>query len=86
MVFTDPPFGDPVPPDATARARALALEGRILLGSDFPSIPHRCVAQIRGLAGLELPVEALRGVLYDNAARLLGRPTSRREHTTGQPR
>jgi uncharacterized protein len=86
MVFTDPPFGDPVPPTATARARALALEGRILLGSDFPSIPHRYVAQIRGLAGLELPADALRGVLYDNAARLLGRPTSGRGRATREPR
>jgi predicted TIM-barrel fold metal-dependent hydrolase len=76
MVLTDPPYGPPPSPDAVARVRELALAGRVLFGSDFPSIPHTYDAQVRGLRQLELPVSALREVLHDAAARLLARPTS----------
>jgi uncharacterized protein len=74
MVLTDPPYGPPVPSDLLPRLRAIA--DRLLLGSDFPTIPHPYVAQIRGLAQLELDAAGLRGLLHDNAARLLGMPTS----------
>jgi uncharacterized protein len=70
MTLTDPPYGSPVPPDVLERLRALS--DRVLFGSDFPTIPHAYAAQVRGLAALELDPAGLRGVLHDNAARLLG--------------
>jgi uncharacterized protein len=76
MVLTDPPYGPRVPPRLLPRLRAVA--DRLLLGSDFPTIPHPYTAQLRGLAQLELDVAGLRGLLHDNAARLLGLPTSDR--------
>jgi uncharacterized protein len=70
MTLTDPPYGPAVPPDVLTRLRAMA--DRVLFGSDFPTIPHPYAAQVRGLAALELDPAGLRGVLHDNAARLLG--------------
>jgi uncharacterized protein len=70
MVLTDPPyFATDVSP--TALTRLAALHERLLFGSDFPTIPHRYAAQVRGLAALELDAPALRRVLHDNAAELL---------------
>lgn len=51
--------------------RVAALADRLLFGSDFPSIPHRYVAQVRGVARLPLDDAALRAVLRGNAERLL---------------
>ncbi len=70
MTLTDPPYGPEVPPDVLERLRALS--DRVLFGSDFPTIPHTYAAQVRGLAALQLDPSGLRGVLHDNAARLLG--------------
>jgi uncharacterized protein len=75
MTLTDPPYG-PTAPTASLR-RIAALHDRLLFGSDFPTIPHRYAAQVRGLAQLELDAAALRGVLHDNAAALLGLEPSR---------
>jgi uncharacterized protein len=69
MALTDPPYGEPYPPELLPRLAA--LHERLLFGSDFPSIPHDYAAQVRGLAALELDAAALRGVLHDNAAALL---------------
>jgi uncharacterized protein len=45
---------------------------RILLGSDYPNIPHRYLDQLQGLERTGLGRAWLRAVCYDNAARLLG--------------
>jgi uncharacterized protein len=72
MVLTDPPYGDEVP--RPLLPRLAAISDRLLFGSDFPAIPHRYAAQVKGLAALELDAARLRGLLHDNAARLLGLP------------
>jgi uncharacterized protein len=69
MVLTDPPYFPPYP--AELLARLAAIHDRVLFGSDFPSIPHPYVAQVRGLALLELDLAGVRAVLHDNAVRLL---------------
>jgi predicted TIM-barrel fold metal-dependent hydrolase len=48
------------------------LPGRVLFGSDFPSIPHTVADQVAALARLGLGDDWLRGVLWHNAARLFG--------------
>jgi len=71
MAFTD--FLDrlaPFPPVLVPRLAAAA--DRILLGSDFPSIPYPYLRQLQALARLDLGPVWLRAVCYDNAARLLG--------------
>ena len=70
MAFTD--FVEartPFPPDQ--RPRLLDLADRIVLGSDFPNTPYAYAHQIESLQRLELGDAWLRGVLHDNAARLV---------------
>ena len=74
MVLTDPPYFDAV--DRRLLPRYAALADRLLFGSDFPTIPHAYVAQVRGLAALGLDADGLRGLFHDNAARLLGLPVA----------
>jgi uncharacterized protein len=73
MALTDPLYGD-----ATFTPQQLdrlaGLTDRLLFGSDFPTIPHRYAAQVRGLAMLGLDEPGLRAVLHDNAADLLDLP------------
>jgi len=46
------------------------LSGQFLWGSDYPFIaPERCLSE---LEGLDIPADAMRAVLHDNAARVLG--------------
>jgi uncharacterized protein len=45
---------------------------RVVLGSDFPNIPHPYAHQLRALARLGLGKDWLRAVCHDNGARLLG--------------
>jgi len=71
MIFT--PFFDAIsafPPAALPRLRALGLAGKVLLGSDFPNIPHPYADQLAGLARLELGDDWLRAVCWGNPARL----------------
>ncbi|MFG2050363.1 amidohydrolase family protein [Micromonospora sp. NPDC048935] len=71
MAFT--PFLDqfvPFPRDELPRLRELGLAGKVLLGSDFPNIPHPYADQLTGLARLDLGDDWLRAVCWDNAARL----------------
>ncbi len=70
MALTDPPHEELYPPALVPRLAA--SHHRLVFGSDFPSIPHAYVAQVRGLAQLELDVAALRAVFHDHAAALLG--------------
>lgn len=69
LVFTDFaqdrwPFSDDLLP------RLRDVGDRVLLGTDFPNIPHPYSHQVESLVRLGLGDEWLRGVLYENAARL----------------
>jgi predicted TIM-barrel fold metal-dependent hydrolase len=71
MVFTD--FAEQTSPFPVAeRPRLRELGERVLLGTDFPNIPHPYLHQVEALVRLDLGEEWLRGVLRDNAVRLLG--------------
>ena len=71
MVFTDF-FGVEYPPELLPRLRDLG--DRVLLGSDFPTIPYPYVHQLEGLARLDLGDDWLRAVCWDNGVRLFGPP------------
>lgn len=60
----------PYPRDLLPRLAAAA--DRVVLGSDFPNIPHSYAAQIQALIELDLGDDWLRQVLHHNGARLLG--------------
>jgi predicted TIM-barrel fold metal-dependent hydrolase len=62
------------PPDLLPRLRDLGLAGKVVLGSDFPNIPYPYVAQLDGLAGLDLGDDWLRAVCWHNGAALVGVP------------
>jgi predicted TIM-barrel fold metal-dependent hydrolase len=69
MVFTD--FWDAAyPPELLTRLADLG--DRVLLGSDFPTIPYPWVHQLESLERLGLGDDWLRAVCWDNAARLVG--------------
>ncbi len=52
--------------------RLAAVGDRVLFGSDFPSIPYPYAHAVEALVGLGLGEDWLRGVLWGNAARVLG--------------
>lgn len=62
------------PFDERYRSRLAELRERVVLGSDFPTIPYPYAHQLEALARLGLGEEWLRAVLWDNGARLLGLP------------
>jgi len=70
MVFTD--FFPPYPPKLVPRL--VDLQDKVLLGSDFPTIPYPYAHQLEGLARLDLGDDWLRAVCWGNGARLLGEP------------
>ncbi|WP_182524297.1 amidohydrolase family protein [Nocardioides dongkuii] len=73
MVFTDFFEADgPYPRELLPRLRD--LQERILLGSDFPTIPYPYAHQLESLARLDLGDDWLRAVCWENGARLLGAP------------
>ncbi|GAA5158337.1 amidohydrolase family protein [Pseudonocardia eucalypti] len=66
---------NPLPPDWTDRLAGLA--DRVVLGTDFPSIPYQYSEQLRAIHGwaaadARLGRDFLRAVLHDTPARLLG--------------
>jgi uncharacterized protein len=61
-----------MPFDPADRPRLAALRDKVLLGSDFPSIPYPYAHQLEALHQLELGEEWLRAVLWGNGARLFG--------------
>jgi uncharacterized protein len=61
-----------MPFDPADRPRLAALRDKVLLGSDFPSIPYAYAHQLAALHRLDLGEEWLRAVLWDNGARLFG--------------
>ncbi|MBC9734107.1 amidohydrolase family protein [Nocardioides marmotae] len=69
MVFTDF-FPATYPADLVPRLRD--LQPKVLLGSDFPTIPYPYRHQLDGLAALDLGEDWLRDVCWHNGARLFG--------------
>jgi predicted TIM-barrel fold metal-dependent hydrolase len=61
-----------MPFDPADRPRLAALRDKVLLGSDFPSIPYPYAHQLAALARLDLGEDWLRAVLWENGARLFG--------------
>jgi len=55
--------------------RLAGLRDRVVLGSDFPSIPYPYAHQLEALARLDLGDDWMRSVLWHNGARLLGLAT-----------
>jgi predicted TIM-barrel fold metal-dependent hydrolase len=75
MAFTD--FFEemaPFPGDLLPRLRVLGAGGKVLLGSDFPSIPYPYAHQLEALERLGLGDEWLREVCWGSPERLLGSP------------
>ena len=71
MVFTD--FFDAEAAYPTElRPRLVGLQHKILLGSDFPTIPYPYLHQLEGLARLDLGEQWLRDVCWNNAFGLFG--------------
>ena len=71
MAFTD--FFEQMAPFPVAlrpRLRALGLAGKVLLGSDFPTIPYPYAHQLESLERLNLGDDWLRAVCWSNAAGL----------------
>ncbi|WP_243059357.1 amidohydrolase family protein [Nocardioides sp. SR21] len=68
MVFTD--FFPAYPADLVPRLRDVAH--KVLLGSDFPTIPYPYAHQLEGLARLDLGDDWLRAVCWENGSRLFG--------------
>ena len=70
MCFVDS-FGSQAELGRELTPRLDALRDRVLLGTDFPNIPHDYAHQLEVLERLELGDDWLRAVCWDNAARLL---------------
>ena len=73
MAFTD--FFEemaPFPPGLRPRLRDLGLAGKVLLGSDFPTIPYPYAHQLEALRRLDLGDDWLRAVCWHNAEQLIG--------------
>jgi predicted TIM-barrel fold metal-dependent hydrolase len=71
MVFTD--FFDaeaPYPRDLLPRL--VDLQEKVLLGSDFPTIPYPYPHQLEGVERLGLGEDWLRAVCWENGTRLFG--------------
>lgn len=66
MVFTD--FFPPYPSELVPRL--VDLQDKVLLGSDFPTIPYPYAHQLDGLARLDLGDDWLRAVCWENGTRL----------------
>ncbi|MCA1223756.1 amidohydrolase family protein [Streptomyces sp. 8L] len=73
MAFTDfVEFDAPFSRDRETLARLAALGDRVLLGTDFPNIPHPYRHQLEALESLGLGDDWLRAVCYGNGAALFG--------------
>jgi predicted TIM-barrel fold metal-dependent hydrolase len=71
MAFTD--FFEemaPFPPALRPRLRDLGLAGKVLLGSDFPTIPYPYAHQLESLQRLNLGDDWLKAVCWANANNL----------------
>ena len=52
--------------------RLVDLQHKVLLGTDFPTIPYPYAHQLEGLERLGLGDDWLRAVCWENGARLFG--------------
>jgi uncharacterized protein len=71
MAFTDF-FEDLSAYPSSLLPRLATLQDKVLLGSDFPTIPYPYLHQLEALARLGLGEHWLRAVCWDNGARLFG--------------
>ncbi|MEU0561832.1 amidohydrolase family protein [Dactylosporangium sp. NPDC006015] len=71
MVFTT--FFPGFPPELLPRVEELGLAGRVLLGSDYPNIPHPYAHQLDSLRRLGFGDDWLRAVCWGNAAGMMER-------------
>lgn len=71
MVFTDFFDVEATYPGALV-GRLRDLQPKVLLGSDFPTIPYPYAHQLEGLARLDLGDDWLRAVCWENGVRLFG--------------
>jgi predicted TIM-barrel fold metal-dependent hydrolase len=71
MVFTDF-FDAEAPYPADLLPRLVDLQHKVLLGSDFPTIPYPYAHQLEGLERLGLGEDWLRDVCWHNGVRLFG--------------
>ena len=71
MVFTDF-FGELSTFPPSLLPRLVDLREKVLLGSDFPTIPYPYLHQLESLGRLDLGEEWLRAVCWDNGVRLFG--------------
>ena len=70
MCFTDT-FGNQEELGRSLAPRLAALQDKVVLGADFPNIPHPYAHQLEVLARLDLGDDWLRAVCWHNGARLL---------------
>ncbi|MEU1719431.1 amidohydrolase family protein [Nonomuraea sp. NPDC005692] len=72
MAFTDfSERGMPFPTRLRPVLRDLGLSGKVVLGSDFPTIPYPYAHQLDALAHLDLGEQWLRAVCWDNGAAMI---------------
>lgn len=71
MVFTDF-FDAEAPYPAELTGRLVDLQNRVLLGSDFPTIPYPYAHQLESLERLGLGEDWLRAVCWHNGVRIWG--------------
>jgi predicted TIM-barrel fold metal-dependent hydrolase len=62
----------PFPRDLLPRVRELGLGGKVLLGTDFPTIPYPYAHQLEVLSALGLGDDWLRAVCWSNGSELFG--------------
>jgi uncharacterized protein len=61
----------PFPRVYLSQLRELGLAGKVLLGSDFPHLPHPYAEQLTALAALDLGDDWLRAVCWENTTALI---------------
>ncbi|MFG1943087.1 amidohydrolase family protein [Nonomuraea sp. NPDC048826] len=72
MAFTDfAEIGMPFPARLRPALRELGLAGKVVLGSDFPTIPHPYAHQLHALDRLDLGDDWLRSVCWSNGLAMI---------------
>lgn len=72
MCFTD--FSGDAALGPLLAPRLAAMRDKVVLGTDFPNIPHPYAHQLEALVRLDLGADWLRAVCWDNGRRLFGVP------------